>query len=86
MLAREVIHSNDAGSFEHPKAEDQISTQNQTTVDHQPNAWTDGGSVITCWHEMWCSEIYDGDLTSVGRIHACADPEEGWTGAPDPSP
>ena len=48
-------------------------------------AWTDGGSVIACWHrtlfttkqlyitielyEMWCSEINDRDLTSVGRIH-----------------
>ena len=34
---------------------------------------------------MRCSEIYDGDLTSVGRIHAQIQ-RGGGTGAPDPLP
>ena len=80
MIAREDIHSGETVLLS-----TQISTQNQTTVEHTPNAWADGGSVIACWHrtvfttkqlymtielyEMWCSEIYDRDLISVGRIH-----------------
>ena len=85
MPAREVIHSGETVLLSTQKLKSQISTQNQTTVEHQPNAWDDGGSVKACWHrtlfttkqlnmtielyQMWCSEIYDRDLTSVGRIH-----------------
>ena len=41
-------------------------------------------------YEMWCSEIYDRDLTSVGRIHAQIQRGGGGggggggAGAPDP--
>ena len=36
---------------------------------------------------MWCSEIYDRDLTSVGRIHdAMIQREGGGAGAPEPPP
>ena len=65
-------------------------------------AWTDGGSVIACWHrtlfttkqlyitielyEMWCSEINDRDLTSVGRIHDAMIQRGGGMGAGAPEP
>ena len=77
-----------------------MSTQNQTTVEHQPNAWADGGTAIACCHrtlfttkqlymtfelyEMWCSEIYDRDLTSVGRIHDAMIQRGGGEGAGAP--
>ena len=79
-----------------------MSTQNQTTVEHQPNAWADGGSTIACWHrtllttkqlymtielyEIWCSEIYDRDLTSVGRIRDAMNQRVGGGRAPEPPP
>ena len=38
-------------------------------------------------YEMWCSEIYDRDLISVGRIHdAMIQRGGGGAGAPEPSP
>ena len=38
-------------------------------------------------YEMWCSEIYDRDLTSVGRIHdAMIQRGGGGAGAPEPPP
>ena len=35
-------------------------------------------------YEMWCSEIYDRDLTSVGRIHDAMN--QRGAGAPEPPP
>ena len=37
-------------------------------------------------YEMWCSEIYDRDLTSVGRIHDAMIQRGGGAGAPEPPP
>ena len=42
-------------------------------------------------YEMWCSEIYDRDLTSVGRIHDAMNQRGGGgggggAGAPEPPP
>ena len=41
-------------------------------------------------YEMWCSEIYDRDLTSVGRIHDAMIQRKGGGGggaaAPEPPP
>ena len=37
-------------------------------------------------YEMWCSEIYDRDLTSVGRIHDAMIQSGGGRGAGAPEP
>ena len=101
ILAWEVIHSGETVLLSTQKLKtkqaQKIKPLSNTSQTHGPmlarqyhagtGRYSQQNSYVTIeLYEMWCSEIYDRDLTSVGRIHHAMIQRGGGQGLLSPLP